>query len=114
MALADVFDALISRRIYKTAFEPHGRPANDRAGIRPPFRSVIVAAFQDCFEELLGGIRERASVVGHNDFSDVHAEVGGDGLIALYRADEMRRMARLCRSPRQACRVHAGMHVIRR
>jgi putative two-component system response regulator len=72
VTLADVFDALISRRVYKAAIAPEmaRRMIEQESGCH--FDPVIVAAFHACFDELLSSIRGRTSaVVGHGDFPGV-------------------------------------------
>jgi putative two-component system response regulator len=51
VALADVYDALTSDRPYKTAWTPDEARREIEAQAGRHFDPVVVAAFQDCFEE---------------------------------------------------------------
>ena len=64
VALADVFDALISRRVYKEAFAPAVARQMIVQQSGRHFDPVIVAAFQDCYDEFLGSIRGSARRAG--------------------------------------------------
>ena len=53
VALADVFDALTSQRVYKDALDPHEAKAMIEAEAGFQFDPVLVDAFRACFAELV-------------------------------------------------------------
>ncbi len=75
VALADVFDALTSRRVYKAAIEPDVARQMIEQGSGRHFDPVIVAAFQACYDRLLRAMDDRRSAAAANVFEDAAVEL---------------------------------------
>lgn len=75
VALADVFDALTSRRVYKAAIAPDVARQMIEEGSGRHFDPVIVEAFQDCYDRLLIAMGDRSSAAAASAFEDAAIEL---------------------------------------